>query len=401
MSVTHRTLILFAVLASISSSVFAQGVFLTGVGAVNRSMGGAATAAPIDAMGALHWNPATISGLQCNEMAFSAEIMLISEELTANGVTGRDETGVVPLPSIGWVHHIEGTHNTVGLGLYSFAGFAQNLPAVPGHTILDPTSFGPLYSDAQFFQIVPTFSRAITDRLSFGFAPTINLGRVELDPIPFPTPAFGGPGSGTRWSWGIGAQAGLYYMHNEATRFGFSIKTPQWFEDFRTQTIVAGVPAVSKLRVDLPMVLSGGMSYTGLPDWTFALDLRYFDYENTEGFGKPGLDGVELNWDNVFALAVGAQKKVNDKLYARAGYTFNTSPIDSNSIGVNFATPLIQQHVLGLGASYRFARNVDLTMSYNQLFEADVAGPFPLGGTSGNQIATYSIAAAVTVRYGS
>lgn len=413
MSTKRKTLVLFAVLASVSSSVFAQGVYLSGVGAINRSMGGAATAAPLDAIGAINWNPATISGLRCNEVSFSAEIMLIDEELTAGGVTARDETGVVPIPAIGWVHHVEGTDNTIGLGLYSFAGFAQNLPSVVGHPILDPASpVSPLYSDAQFFQIVPTFSRAITDRLSIGFAPMINLARVEINPIlfgPFAPPPFGAgpaPGYGTRWTWGIGAQAGLYYMHSDTTQYGFSIKSPQWFEEFRTLTKgpagPTAVPQVNKIQLDLPMIISAGMSYTGFTDWTLAMDLRYFDYKNTDGFGKPDFFGNELNWNNVFVLALGAQKKVNDRLYVRGGYTYNTSPINSGTVGVNFATPLIQQHVIGLGASYRFADNVDLTMSYNQIIEADETGPSPFGPfNSSSQIATYSLAAAVTVRYGS
>jgi len=65
----RKTLLLFAVLTFMCSAVFGQGIFLTGVGAVNRSMGGASTAAPIDPMGAIHWNPATISGFQCNEIS--------------------------------------------------------------------------------------------------------------------------------------------------------------------------------------------------------------------------------------------------------------------------------------------------------------------------------------------
>src|SRR4051812_33657633 len=36
---------------------------LPGAGPINRSMGGAAVAAPIDPAGALYWNPATIGGL--------------------------------------------------------------------------------------------------------------------------------------------------------------------------------------------------------------------------------------------------------------------------------------------------------------------------------------------------
>ena len=46
------------------------GMAVSGVGPINRSMGGAAVAAPIDSAGAIYWNPATISGLGRSEMEF-------------------------------------------------------------------------------------------------------------------------------------------------------------------------------------------------------------------------------------------------------------------------------------------------------------------------------------------
>ena len=157
--------------------------------------------------------------------------------------------------------------------------------------------------------------------------------------------------------------------------------------------------SVNGIHTDCPMSRNA-LSYTGICDTTLALDVRYFDYKNTDGFGKPDIFGTELDWSNVFSVALGAQRRVNDRLYVRGGYTFNTSPIDQGNILVNVASPLIQQHVFGFGASYRFADNVDLTMSYNQILEADQSGPGGIFGTVSSQIATYSIAAAVTVRYG-
>ena len=48
--------LLFIFFVSVS---FAQtGHLMQGVGAVNMSMGGAATAQPLDISGAMHWNPA-------------------------------------------------------------------------------------------------------------------------------------------------------------------------------------------------------------------------------------------------------------------------------------------------------------------------------------------------------
>jgi long-chain fatty acid transport protein len=44
------------------------GAVLSGTGAVNRSFGGVATAAPLSAGGALYWNPATMPGLGRSEL---------------------------------------------------------------------------------------------------------------------------------------------------------------------------------------------------------------------------------------------------------------------------------------------------------------------------------------------
>ncbi|RMF42610.1 MAG: hydrocarbon degradation protein, partial [Planctomycetota bacterium] len=42
-------------------------------GAVNRGMGGATTGTAIEAIGSMYWNPATITSLRGNEMAFGFE----------------------------------------------------------------------------------------------------------------------------------------------------------------------------------------------------------------------------------------------------------------------------------------------------------------------------------------
>src|ERR1700682_2128545 len=44
------------------------GLDLTGAGPVNRSMGGASVAAPLDGVGAIFWNPATTTALPNLEM---------------------------------------------------------------------------------------------------------------------------------------------------------------------------------------------------------------------------------------------------------------------------------------------------------------------------------------------
>src|SRR5690242_5787135 len=61
-----------------------MGVILSGAGAVNRSMAGASTAAPIDASGALYWNPASISGLPGSSLDIGVEMLYPQTRLASS-----------------------------------------------------------------------------------------------------------------------------------------------------------------------------------------------------------------------------------------------------------------------------------------------------------------------------
>ena len=105
------TVLILTALSS-TSQLHAQGIALTGVGPVNRSFGGAGTAAPLDAIGALHWNPGSISALPCNEIGFGTELLSASIRLSSDfGALGAGSTngdaGWAAIPSIGWVHHLD------------------------------------------------------------------------------------------------------------------------------------------------------------------------------------------------------------------------------------------------------------------------------------------------------
>ena len=60
-----------------ANGVDAQGIVIPGAGPVNRSMGGAGVAAPLDAAGALLWNPASITGLETSEFVIGAEFLYL------------------------------------------------------------------------------------------------------------------------------------------------------------------------------------------------------------------------------------------------------------------------------------------------------------------------------------
>ncbi len=433
---------LLVTMSAATASVRAQGIALSGVGPVNRAMGGAGTAAPLDAGGALHWNPASISGMPQSEMMVGLELLLASAELSSRiepGALGggfppvplsgadRSEPGVSPIPAIALVHKPEDSRWTYGLGLFGIAGFRSNYPASATNPILTPQNntpggfggLGRVFAEAEIMQIVPTASYAVTDNLSIGFAPTVTLARVAADPLflvaPDDADGSGVPrypsGRGNRYSWGGGFQIGIYYITDNYWHFGASVKSPQWFEEIRFFTEdEIGLPRTEKVKFDYPMIISLGTAYSGFENWVFACDLRYFDYANTDGFGPSGFapDGSVrgLGWSNIFSVHMGVQYKATECLYLRGGYYYAQNPIHSSDVLFNVASPLITQHVVSVGASYELTQCLVLSLVYLHALENEVRGPFiapavgSLPGTSiSSQVSADALGLGLTVKY--
>lgn len=372
-----------------SRSLLAQGLYVPVGGPINRSMGGAGTAAPLDAIGALYWNPATTSGLASSEMSFGMDLVLADLEVestngAASGATGA-EPGVVPIPTVGVVYKPENSRVTYGLGLLGVAGFKTNFPADPANPILAPapTGLGRIFTEAEFLQMAPTVSYAVTDRFSIGFGPTVTMGKVAIDPLVFAAPNAPGvfpSGRGTRVAWGGGAQLGMYYIADNCWHWGTSVKSPQWMEEFRYHTEdAAGGPRVEKVKIDLPMIVSVGTAYTGMEKYVFALDLRYLDYKNTDLFGGHGFkpDGSlrGLGWSNIFSLAAGLQYTMNDRLTMRTGYTYSQPVSKDSETFFNIGSPLYYQHLLHIGSSFQVTEKFSMNMAYSYLLPDKTTGP--------------------------
>jgi long-chain fatty acid transport protein len=402
-------------------------------------MAGAATAAPIDAAGAIEWNPASIGGLECSEVTFGLELMLPTEKLSSTiepGALGgfppvrlsgstRGDPGVTPIPMVALVQKSEDSPWTYGLGMFGIAGFSVNYPASLTNPVLSPpppngVGLGRICSEAQYLQIVPTLSYALSDRLFVGFAPTVDLAYVSVDPLFLAAPddAAGSgyatypPGDGTQYNWGAGFQVGVYYVANDNWRYGFTFKSKQWFEPIHVNTAdQIGAPREENIQFDYPMILSLGVAYTGIEKWLIACDVRYFDYSDTAGYGSPaGFNSsgavTGLGWRSVVSVNTGVQYQATDKLSLRFGYQFNDNPIDSDAAFFNVASPLNIQHVVSVGLSYHLTQNLLASAAYLHGFTGESNGPIqmagvgPLAGTSvSSQVSADAFSFGLTLRY--
>jgi long-chain fatty acid transport protein len=394
----------------LASGIYAQGIVIPGAGPVNRSMGGAGVAAPLDAAGALLWNPASITGLETSEFVIGAELLYLNTYIgssvdVAPGVTvageTRSDSGVGILPTVAVAFRNEDSPWTFGLGLFSVGGFSMNLPASPltppTNPVFSPAfGGGSVYSKLAVLQVVPTAALQLTDRLSIGLAPTISIADAVLDPNLWATPNMDGSypsATHTRTNWGLGFQVGVYYETENGWHFGASYKSPQWLEEFTYYSDAGGVPRTDRLNVDYPAIISVGAAYYGLPRTVWAIDARYVDYANTQLFGhaadfNQSGAATGLGWDSVFSVATGVQYQLTDALSLRCGYTFSENPIPDENTFYNIGSTAIYQHIVSVGASWHITCRTSLVIAYLKAFENSISGAIeapgigPVPGTS-------------------
>lgn len=400
---TGSTMCRFARFASVlgvllcaASEVRAQGLYLPGGGAAHMSMAGASSARPVDGIGALYWNPASIGLLGHSEAAIGGAFLFpeFYLESTAPGPNGlrngrtRSDSGVGVTTNIGLVHQPDEGPFTYGLGLNTISAGSVNYPGDLNNPILSGVGplgnlQGPIASTAMIVQMQPTVAYKVTDKLVFGFGPTVDVAITSFDPAYFGSPngSVGvGPGSfptgsHSRPFWGGGLRAGLAYSLTDQVDLGFGYTSPQWFETWKYYARdELGLPRTLFLTATLPAIYSWGVSYRPTEKLLVSLDLRYFDYASTDLYGTPVRDGG-LGWKSVFSTAIGARYQATDRVSLSAGYSYNDNPIQSPATLFNIQAPLITQNMITVGSTVQVTDAVAASLGYAYGFQNSINGP--------------------------
>jgi long-chain fatty acid transport protein len=361
-------------------------------------MAGVSTATPIDALGALYWNPAAIGRLGRNEASIGGafvypELYLSSSRpapLQGGPVSGRtrSDSGFPLVPSLGVVSKLdEESPFTFGTGLIALGGGGVNFPGDANNPILSPTGpfgqfvLGPTFANMQLLQINPTVAYQVTDRLAVGVGPTVDITFVSFDPAYFAPPNRipGQPNTfltatDSRPFWGGGVRAGLVYSLTETLDIGFGYTSPQWLETwkFNTRDNLGNAQTLS-LKATLPAIYSWGIAWRGIDRLTLGVDMRYFDYENTDLFGTP-TDQGGLGWDSAFAVALGGNYQLTDRIAVRAGYQYNTNPLENTRALFNIQSPAIIQHTISVGTTLNLTDAMSMSLGYAYGFKNSVTG---------------------------
>lgn len=364
--------------------VFSQaGHIMQGIGAVNTSMGGASTAQPVDINGALQWNPAAISAFDSKILSVNAGIFFSSPELsstvpTAGGpMTGitKDDRGVSLMPALAMVWGKKNSKHSFGASAFGISGFGVTFPESntnPVNMSQSMGGFGRIQSDYQLMQVAFTYSYKLSDKVSVGLAPNFNYSALKLAPNPLSSPSMtiGYPVSDKATSFGFGGQFGIFYNSGKGLKLGGSYKTVQSFGDFNFEnTYLDGSKAPDvKYKMNFPSILSAGIGFSK-NDLDLALDYRFVNYENTEGFEAKGWTNTAsvsgFGWTNMSIVSAGLQYKGIKQLPLRVGYTFSSNPITSELAFFSIPATAIIKNAFQFGFGYEVNNRFTLNAAYH------------------------------------
>ncbi|MFO0948567.1 MAG: outer membrane protein transport protein [Planctomycetota bacterium] len=408
------------IMGGLASRSHAQGVLIPGGGAIHRAMAGVSTATPVDAIGAVYWNPAAPSRLSSDQFGVGGEMMIPDIDVSssvpggASGVT-RSDNGLGMISDLGLVYHLN-DRLTASMGLLTNAGGGVTFPGDPSNPILSPTGpfgnvvLGPIHSSMTIVQVVPNASMQLTDKLVVGAGPTVSAAIVSFTPA-----YFGGlndangdglfsfpDGSNTRPYWGGGFRAGAVYSLTQKIDLGFSYSSPTWFETWKFYSSnEVGQPVTLTLNANCPAIYSWGIAYQPVDRLLLATDLRYIDYKNTDLFGEKIVDSG-LNWDSVFAAAFGSRYQLNQRLALMAGYLYNENPVPTVGTVFNVQAPGVTKHSVSCGVSADLTDSITVAMAYIHAFRNTVSGE-PAEAIGANVIvgaAVDSIAITINIKFG-
>lgn len=359
------------------------GHIMQGIGAANMSMGGAATAQPLDINGALHWNPAGITAFDNRILSINAGLFFSSPEISStvptpggpiSGVT-KDDRGVSIMPALAFVWGNKDNKHKFGVSAFGISGFGVTFPESNSNPINMPQSmggFGRIESDYQLLQVGFTYAYKLSENFSIGIAPTFNYASLELAPNPLasPDPNKGYPVSDEATAFGFGGQAGIFFNSGTGFKAGVSYKSQQFFGEFEfANTYLDGTPAPGvNFKMNYPAIISVGVGYS-LKNIDLALDYRYVNYENTKGFEAKGWTSAAavagFGWKDISIVSAGIQFKGIPKLPLRAGYTYSSNPIVGELTMFSAPATAVIKNAFQFGLGYEVSKKVTLNAAYH------------------------------------
>jgi long-chain fatty acid transport protein len=397
--------------ASMPLSAFAtNGYQLIGVGAYQKSLAGAVTAAPGSAMTAVT-NPAGMARIGARA-DFSMEAFMPERSVdftSMGGTSGDSAVEMYGVPAIGWtaptsdgsdMYFGGGMFGTSGMGVdYAATGMAPGFYTDP----TDPTSFvaAPMswegYSNISFWQMAPTLAWNVDSRLSVGASLNIDYQSVAFKQRVAADMDGNGSAETVMQSFdlsrgasgfGLGLGLGLLYDVSERVTLGLNYKSKQQFDAMEYQLGFGDIsngpgaeaPAGTyKLDLDFPQQAAAGIAYHG-DALTVSADVKWIDWSDTmDKLAVEGPGGMQVamdpGWEDQTVYAIGVAYAASEKMNLRAGYNYAKAPFGEKEVSRNLILPAIVETHYTVGMDYRLNNHWELALHYMMVPEKTLSAP--------------------------
>lgn len=397
-----------------------DGYFVQGFGAVNSSLGGAATGGnDEDLIGSIYKNPANaiLFPDRTASIVFGDIIPSVRTDssVAALGLNGSSDSTVNGVPYLSLMATWKGSDPDIAwfAGAVSEAGLSFHSPESMTNPIFFPQAgaannpfggqfggFGDVRSSLYVVRIPIGLSGGTKDRWSWGFNIAPSIGRNLFTPAAFAAPGFGAnlhPVYATVQNqdirYGFGAQGGLRFQVDKDLSLGVSVSSPTWFQAYSWNvTDPSGASRSVSVTFNRPLTAQVGINYAVSESTHIVADAGYIAYGSTSGFDNSGFraDGsiAGLGWQDSYTLELGIQQALTQGLVVRVGYNYCSDPIPADMTFYNVGSPLhLAQHA-SLGFSYSVAANMTIDFSYTHGFSHTQSSPWytPAGAVPGTDL---------------
>lgn len=341
-----------------SLSYATNGMRLIGIGAVQRSMGGANVGLPLDTASTIT-NPAGILKLN-KSMDFGVSFFAPTVEHTATGASHThsgvkqesDAKGYI-IPAFGLVVPVN-EKLAFGMGAFGISGEGVDYPT----NIYGNVAF----VDYAFMKFSPAIAYKVLDNLTIGFAPNLDFAKMEYQAGSSSDPAHNGA-----TAFGVGFTVGLLYDINEEFSLGYAFESRQWFEDFDFNTS----SGTDSLDFDQPSTMTLGLGYKPYETLRLAFDIQWIDWSSIIGSNQPaytenssGSGAFDMAWQDQIVYKLGMEYDVTPKFTVRSGYNYGKNPLNSKRAFESLAFPAITEHHFTGGIGYHLNDDLEINLGF-------------------------------------
>jgi long-chain fatty acid transport protein len=393
MRYTRSVYTVAALIGFAASSAYAtEGYFQHGYGARHKALAGAGVADGRDAT-APALNPAGLIHSP-NEVTFSLSLFSPRREIEGSGAAGFTPTGVVEsdsnyffIPNIAFSYKLAPNPyvDVVGVTLYGNGGMNTDWPAVArpdGGCAFAGGGTGIFCRGVSGVDLQQAFLSVTLAKqfgsFAIGVAPILARQQFSADGLDL----FGVTTSSTDVSWGYGARAGIEWSVTPNVRLGLAGSSRIYMQEFDKYANLFAEQG----DFDIPPSMQVGIAADVMPNLTLMADYRRIWYNSVKAIANPstnafcgavplGCDnGPGFGWQDVDVFKVAAEWRMSNDLTWRAGYAYNTSPIESRDVMFNILAPGVVQHHFTGGLEYRFGPAWSIEAAVMFAPESDVKG---------------------------